>query len=196
MRAFPLLALALAAGAVSVAQAAPVTYQLDPTHTFVVLSWQHLGFSEPVAVAQISGGTLSFDAKDPAKSSLQVTLPLAKLDTFVPRLNEEFQSAQFFDTAKYPDATFKSTKVQALGGNRFRVIGELSVHGTTKPVTLDATLLKQGVNPMMKVQAIGFTATGTLKRSAFGVGAFVPYVSDSVSLRITTEGEVAKPATH
>jgi polyisoprenoid-binding protein YceI len=88
--------------------------------------------------------------------------------------------------------TFKSTKVQPLGGHKFKVTGDLTVHGVTKPVVLDATLNKVGPHPMTKAQAIGFDATTTLKRADFGVGAYVPNVSDEITIRITTEGEVPK----
>lgn len=192
MRASSYLAIAALLGVAASAQAAPATYKLDPGHTFVVLSWHHLGFSNPIAVAPIDEGSLVFDDKDPSKSSLQVTLPIAKLETFVPKLNEEFQTAQFFDAGKFPAATYKSTKVQSLGGGKFKVTGDLTVHGVTKPVTLQATLNKSGIHPMAKVQAVGFDATGTLKRSDFGLNAYVPYVSDEISLKITTEAEVAK----
>jgi polyisoprenoid-binding protein YceI len=81
-----------------------------------------------------------------------------------------------------------------LGGGHFKVTGDLGVHGVTHPVVLDARLNKQAEHPMMKTQAIGFDATATLKRSDFGVGAYVPNVSDEIRIRITTEAEVPKDA--
>src|SRR5262249_38643616 len=93
---------------------------------------------------------------------------------------------------KYPTITFKSTKVQAVGGNKYKVTGDLTVHGVTKPVVLDATLNKSGEHPMLKVPTVGFDAVATLKRSDFGVGAYVPNVSDEIKVRITTEASVPK----
>jgi polyisoprenoid-binding protein YceI len=192
MRAMKYLVLAGLLGAAVSAQAAPVTYKLDPTHTDVIFAWNHLGFSNPSGYAALDSGTVVFDEKNPAKSTVEVSLPISGFDTHVGKLNEEFQSAQFFDAGKFPTATFKSTKVQALGGNKFKITGDLTVHGVTKPLVLTAHLNKVGIHPMAKVQAIGFDATGMLKRSDFGVNAYVPYVSDEIKLQITTEGEIAK----
>lgn len=186
---------ALLAGLLGVAlsaQAAPVTYQLDPHHTMVLFSWNHFGFSNPTADIGIADGALVFDQQDPAKSSVQVSMPLSLLDTHVTALDQHLKEADFFDADKYPLITFKSTAVQPLGDNKFKVSGDLTVHGVTKPVVLDATLNKVGAHPMTKVQAIGFDATGTLKRSDFGLGAYVPMVSDEIQLHITTEGSVPK----
>jgi polyisoprenoid-binding protein YceI len=123
---------------------------------------------------------------------VDVTLPLASLDTHVPALDKHLKEADFFDADKYPTVTFKSTKVQPLGGHKFNVTGDLTVHGVTKTVVLAATLNKVGPHPMTKAQSIGFDATASIKRSDFGVGAYVPKVSDEISIRITTEGSVPK----
>ncbi|OOG62778.1 polyisoprenoid-binding protein [Rhodanobacter sp. B04] len=192
MRALKYLALAGLLGAAVSVQAAPVTYKLDPGHTMVLFSWNHFGYSNPVADFGLGDGTLVFDEQHPARSSVEVTLPLANLDTHVPALDKHLKEADFFDADKYPTVTFKSTKVQPLGGGKFKVTGDLTVHGVTKSVVLDATLNKVGPHPMTKAQAIGFDATATLKRSDFGVGAYVPKVSDEIKIRITTEGEVPK----
>ncbi|WP_426661405.1 YceI family protein [Rhodanobacter aciditrophus] len=193
MRVFrPLLIAGLLLGAAAAVQASPVTYKLDPGHTMVLFSWNHFGYSNPTADLGLGDGTLVFDQQDPAKSSVQVTLPLSRLDTHVPALDQHLKEADFFDAAKYPLVTFKSTSVEPLGNNHFKVVGNLTVHGVTRPVTLDATLNRVGPHPMTKAQAIGFDATATLKRSDFGVGAYVPMVSDEIKVRITTEGAVPK----
>src|SRR5262249_10308482 len=136
--------------------------------------------------------TLVFDAADPGKSSVQVTLPLSGLNSFTAKFDEHLKSADFFDAAKFPNATFKSTKVEAAGVNKFTVTGDLTIKDQTKPVVLDVTLNGAGEHPMLKVPAIGFDATTTIKRSDFGVGAYVPAVSDEVRIRITTEAEIQK----
>ena len=192
MRAMNVLALAALLGASFAAQAAPVTYKLDPSHTMVLFSWNHFGFSNPTANLGIGEGTVVYDEAKPANSSVQVTLPLANLDTHVSALDEHLKKPDFFDAAKYPVVTFKSTRVEPLGGNKFKVTGDLTVHGVTKPVVLDATLNKAGMQPMLKVPAIGFDSTATIKRSDFGMGAYVPNVSDEVQIRITTEAEAGK----
>ena len=192
MRALKYFALASLLGVAASVQAAPVTYKLDPNHTTVIFTWNPLGFSNPSGYAALGEGTLVFDDKDPSKSSLDVTLPVSGFDTHVSKLNDEFQTGEFFDAGKFPVATFKSTSVQSIGGGNFKVTGDLTVHGVTKPLVLTAHLNKVGIHPMAKVQAIAFDATATLNRSDFGVKAYVPYVSDEIKLQITTEGEVAK----
>jgi polyisoprenoid-binding protein YceI len=190
MRTFRYVMLAGLLGAAMSAQAAPVTYKLDPGHTMVLFSWNHFGYSNPVADIGIGDSTLVFDAQNPANSSVEVTMPLSNLDTHVSALDKHLKEPDFFDADKYPTITFKSTSVKPLGGNKYEVTGNLTVHGVTKPVTLSATLNKSGVHPMRKVQAIGFDASGTLKRSDFGLGAYVPMVSDEIKLNITTEAWV------
>jgi polyisoprenoid-binding protein YceI len=192
MRALKILALTGLLGVAAVAQAEPATYQLDPNHTMVLFSWSHFGFSHPTAELGLGQGTLVFDPAHPEQAKVDVTLPLSSLDTHVPALNEHLAKPDFLDSSKFPQVTYKSTKVQALGKDHFRIIGDLTVHGVTHPVVLDATLNKVGKHPMSGKQSIGFDATGTLKRSDFGVSMYVPNVSDEITLRITTEGSVAK----
>jgi polyisoprenoid-binding protein YceI len=192
MRTFRYVMLAGLLGAAMSAQAAPVTYKLDPGHTMVLFSWSHFGFSNPVADIGLGDGTLVFDQQNPSKSSVEVTLPLSNLDTHVPALDKHLKEPDFFDADKFPTITFKSTSVQSLGGKHYKVTGDLTVHGVTKPVVLNATLNGVGTHPMTGAQAIGFNASGTLKRSDFGLGAYVPKVSDEIQLTITTEGSVPK----
>ncbi|WP_080929662.1 YceI family protein [Xanthomonas albilineans] len=163
------------------------TYKLDPAHTDVLVQWSHFGFSNPSANFGDVEGTLVYNAQDVSKSSVNVTLPLSGLNTFTAKLDEHLRSADFFDAAKFPTATFKSTKVTAAGANKLKVAGDLTIKGTTKPVVLAVTLNGAGPHPMHKVQALGFDATTTVKRSDFGLSAYVPNVSDEVKIRITTE---------
>ena len=173
-------------------QIAAGTYKLDPTHTDVLVQWSHMGFSNPSAHFGNAEGTLVYDATDVTKSTVEVTLPLSGLNSFTAKFDEHLRSADFFDAAKFPTATFKSTKVEAAGTNKLTVTGDLTVKGTTKPVTLDVTINGAGEHPMAKVPSVGFDATTTLKRSDFGVGAYAPAVSDEVKVRITTEASIPK----
>ena len=187
MRALRFVALAGLLATAGTAVAAPVTYKLDPTHTDVLFTWNHFGYSNPSANLNNADGTVVYDEKDPSKSSVEVTLPLSGLDTFVPKLDEHLKSKDFLDAAQFPNITFKSTKVAGAGKGKLTVTGDLTVHGVTKPVTLDVTVNKVGDHPMLKVPAAGFDAVATIKRSDFGVGAYVPNVSDEIKIRITTE---------
>ncbi|MEO6226877.1 MAG: YceI family protein [Thermomonas sp.] len=177
--------------AASFSTVAGVTYKLDPDHTNVIASWSHFGYSHPSANFGRASGILVYDAAAPEQSSVEVSLPLSGLDTFVPALDEHLKTADFFDAAKFPAATFKSNKVHAVSKGKFKVDGTLTIRGVAKPVTLDVTLNNVGVHPMTKQQSIGFDATATIKRSEFGMGMYAPAVSDDISLRITTEGAVA-----
>ena len=186
-----LLTAALVAASTN-AFAAGVSYKLDPTHTNVLASWSHFGFSNPFANFGDVDGTLVYDAKDVSKSSVAVTLPLSGLNGFSDKFNAHLRSADFFDAEKFPVATFKSTRVEAAGTGKLKITGDLTIKGITKAVVLDATLNKAGPHPMTKAEAIGFDATTTIKRSDFGVGAYAPNVGDTVTLRITTEALVPK----
>ena len=190
---FKALTLGLAVASVATfSMAKPVDYKIDPTHTATVFTWNHFGFSTPSANFSDIQGTISVDNAKPADSSVNVTIPLSSLNTNVAALDEHLKNADFFDAAKYPNITFKSTKVQALGKNKYKITGNLTVKDATKPVVLDAVLNKQGEHPMTKAQSIGFNATTSFNRSAFGVGAYVPNVGDKITVNITTEASVAK----
>lgn len=172
--------------------AAPVTYKIDPNHTNVLASWSHFGFSNPSLNFGQADGTIVYDAAKVSASSVQVTLPLTGLSALADQFYDHLTSADWFDAAKYPSATFKSTKVEAAGEGKLKVTGDLTVKGVTKPVVLEVKLNKAGVQPLAKREAVGFDATATIKRSEFGLGNYVPNVSDEVSLRITTEAIVPK----
>ena len=190
---FKTLSLGLAVAiASSVTLAAPVDYKIDPTHTATVFSWNHFGFSTPSANFTDIQGVIKVDNAKPANSSVEVTIPLSSVNTNVPALDKEFQEEAWFNAAKYPNITFKSTKVETKDKKHFKITGDLTVKGVTKPVVLDAVLNKQGEHPMAKVPAIGFNATTSFDRSAFGIGNYVPNVGDKITVNITTEATAAK----
>ena len=187
-----------AAPAATEAAAAPIaaasgTYKIDPNHTHVLVTWSHFGLSNPSINFGDADGAIVYNADDAAASSVEVTLPVSGISALAADFHDHLSSADWFDAAKFPTATFKSTGVQAAGTNKFTVAGDLTVKGVTKPVTLDVTLNGAGEHPMRKVPAIGFDATTTLKRSDFGLGGFAPAVSDEVKVHITTEAFVAAP---
>ncbi len=185
------LAVALAS---TVTLAAPVDYKIDPTHTATVFSWNHFGISTPSANFSDIQGVIKVDNAKPANSSVNVTIPLSSVNTNVPALDKEFQEEAWFNAAKYPNITFKSTKVETKDKKHFKITGDLTVKGITKPVVLDAVLNKQGEHPMAKVPAIGFNATTSFNRSDFGLGNYVPNVGDKITVNITTEATAASAA--
>lgn len=169
--------------------AEPVTYKIDPDHTSVIASWSHFGFSNPTATFDDASGMITFDDENVSASSINVTIPVETVDSYVKKLTNEFMNEEYFNVDEYPEATFKSTKVEETGTDQFKVHGDLTIKGTTKPATFDVTLNKQGQHPMTEKQAIGFDATTTIMRSEFGIDKYVPNVSDEVTLRITTEAQ-------
>ena len=183
----------VAALALATAPAFAATYTLDPGHTQVVFSWNHFGYSNPTAQFGKVEGTLEFDQANPTKDSVNVTIALASVNTNVPKLDEHLQKEDFFDSAKFPNATFRSTKVEkGASKDHLKVTGELTLHGVTKPVVLDVTVNKVGEHPMRKAAAAGFDASTTIKRSDFGINKYVPMVSDDIKIHITSEAIEAK----
>lgn len=171
--------------------AASGTYALDASHTIVLARWNHMGFSNPSASFGNAEGRIVYNAEDVSQSSVEVTLPLSGLNSFTAAFDEHLRSADFFDAARFPSASFKSTKVEPAGVNKLTVTGDLTIKDKTAPVVLDVTLNGAGPHPMAGKPAIGFDATATIKRTDFGVGAYVPNVSDEVQLSITTEAVAA-----
>jgi polyisoprenoid-binding protein YceI len=165
------------------------TYTLDPRHTQGTFSWNHLGFSNPSAQFSLVRGTLQFDPAHPTQSSVAVLIPLSSMSAGVPELDNYLHEADFFDLAKSPTATFRSTLVE--GGSapeRLKVTGDLTLRGVTKPVVLDVVVNKVGNDPRYtSMPMAGFEATTTLKRSDFGMGKYVGLVSDEVRVHITCQ---------
>jgi len=167
-------------------------YDIDSSHSGVVFGWNHFGFSNPTARFDKIEGSVLLDKTDLTKSAISVTLPLQGLDTGVSKLDEELKGPEFFDAAKYPAITFKSTKVEKTGENGLKVTGELTVHGVTKVVTLDAKVNKIGIFEIpgvIKAPTAGFDATTIIKRSDFGVTKYLPVVSDEIPVRITLDAK-------
>jgi len=163
------------------------SYELDPRHTDVIAQWNHFGFSNPSLHFGQVEGRIVYDADNVAASSVEASIPLAGLDAYVPAFNEHLRSADFFEAETFPTVTFKSTTVEAAGVNQLKVTGDLTIKGITRPTVLDVTINGFGVHPMSKRPTAGFDAVATIKRSDFGMGAYVPNVSDEIQLRITTE---------
>jgi polyisoprenoid-binding protein YceI len=170
-----------------------VTYTLDPGHTEVVARWNHFGFSTPAAIFCQVKGMLAYDAAQPERSRVEVSIPVASLRTTVPRQDEHFRSAEFFDAAQFPEIHFLSTKVErGPATDQLLVTGTLTIHGVSRPVTLDVHVNQVGVHGMHNAPAAGFDATAQVNRSEFGIGAYVPAVSDRIDLRITAEAIESK----
>ncbi|HET9869907.1 MAG TPA: YceI family protein [bacterium] len=154
------------AGFLAASQAGAEEYGFDKAHT-------HIGFSVKHILSQVPGefkdydGSFSFDPKDPSKDKIDVTIQADSISTDNEMRDHHLQSPDFFDVAKYPTITFKSRKVTAGTGDAYQVVGDLTMHGVTKPVTLSVTY--NGSDKMMGADVVGFTATTTLDRRDFGL---------------------------
>ncbi|WP_406237232.1 YceI family protein [Acetobacter orientalis] len=161
------------------------TYALEPTHTQVVFSLLHFGFTPYYGLFSDASGTLKLDTAHPATSSLNVTIPVSSVQTTSGKLTDELKGADWFDAAHYPTATFVSSKVEPDGKGGATITGNFTLHGITKPLTLHAQYVGSGTNPMDKAYTVGFKATGTLKRSDYDVKKYVPLVGDDVTLTLS-----------
>ena len=162
-------------------------YTLDSSHGYITFTYSHLGFSNPRVGFNRFDTELELDSSNPENSSVEVTIDASSIDSRVAEFNEHLNGSDFFNTAEYPTITFKSTKVEATGENTFEVTGNLTILGTTKPVTLATTINKAANHPMRNVPTVGLSASAKLMRSEWGLGAYVPAVSDEVELSIEVE---------
>lgn len=182
-------ALALALSASASAFAAPLTYVIDGSHTFPRFSYSHFGYSTQLSRFDKTTGTVTFD-KAARTGAVDLVIDMKSVDTGHSTFNEHIQNEDFLDTAKFPTATFKSTKVNFKGDKPATIDGDLTIKGVTKPVTLTVTSFKSMVHPMMKKEAIGADAHTTIKRSEFNAGKYAPNVGDEVRIDIALEAQV------
>lgn len=179
-------ALLLAASALAPAFAAPATFATDANHTFARFSYTHLGFSVQSSRFDKVGGTVSFDPE--AKTgAVDINIDTKSVSTGSSIFNEHIQAADYLDTAKFPTASFKSTKVNFEGDKPASIEGNLTLKGVTKPVTLKVTHFKVAQHPMLKKDTLGANATTTVKRSDFNMAKNVPNVADEVTIDISIE---------
>lgn len=173
------------------AQAAPERYTLDPTHTNIVWKANHFGFSNPSGRFADVTGTLELDEADLAKSKVEVKVKTNSIHTGIPKFDDHLKSKDFFSAAEFADATFTSTKVEAVAKDKAKVTGNLTLHGVTKPVVLEMQINKIAANPMSKKKTAGFSGKAVIKRSEFGISYALPGVSDEVTLDLEVEAILA-----
>ena len=162
-------------------------YTLDSSHGYITFTYSHLGFSNPRVGFNRFDTVLDLDSSDPENSSVAVTIDATSIDSRVAEFNSHLNGEDFFNTAEYPTITFESTEIRATGADTFDITGDLTILGTTKPVTLLATINQAANHPMRNVPTVGVSASAALKRSDWGLGAYVPAVSDEVTLSIEVE---------
>ena len=166
--------------------AAPVTYNVDGSHTFPRFSYSHFGLSTQLSSFSNTSGKVVFDAAA-RTGSVDITIDMKSVNTGFADFNGHIQGEDFLDTAKFPTATFKSTKVVFEGDKPKSIDGVLTIKGVSKPVTLTVTRFLAMPHPMMKKPALGADAFTTIKRSEFNAGKFAPHVGDEVRIDIALE---------
>lgn len=182
-----LLAAAALALTATGALAAPEKYVLDPGHSQVMFSYNHLGYSTTYNIFSGFEGEIQFDQQDPANSSVSVAIPVRSLFTGWEKRFDHMMSDEFFGAAEGDLITFTSTGIEVTGDNTALISGDLTIKGETRPVILDARLNQSGEHPMAGKPWAGFDATTTINRSEFGLSEFVPYVGDALDVHISIE---------
>ena len=164
-------------------------YKVEPYHTQVLFSVSHFGFTNYYGNFSNASGSLSVNPKKIADMSVSISVPVSSVATTSTKLDEELRAADWLDAARYPAMVFRSTKVTQTGAGMADVEGTLTLHGVTKPLILHASFNGAGVNMLDHKETVGFSLSGSLKRSDFGVTKYVPLVSDDVTLMISAAFE-------
>ena len=185
-------ALGAALFSASAALAEAEKYMLDASHSQIVFSYDHLGFSTTWGMFSGFEGEIMFDQANPAASSVSVSMPVKSMLTGWEGRFQHFMSKDFFDAADDEMVSFASTGIEVTGETTAKITGDLTLNGVTKPMVLDAVLNKTGDHPMANKPWAGFSATTSVLRSDFGLGMFAPYVSDEVAIQISIEAMKAE----
>ncbi len=178
------LALSLFAG---LAHAETTPYTFDTVHSKIIFKAKHLGFSWSYGEFTDFSGSFDFDSADWANSKVEVTIPVDSLEMGDATWNEHLRAPNYFNLAEHSEMRFVSTKVEKSSDSEGKLHGDLTVLGVTKPVVLDVVLNQQGPHPFSKKPRVGFSASGVLSRSEFGMTQLVPIVGDEVHLIIEIE---------
>ena len=180
-----LIAATMAASSLS--QAAPADYEIDMSHTNVLFDVNHLGYSNMIGRFGELEGMLVFDKENIENSKVEISINTASIDTFHEKRNEHLKSPDFFNAAEFPEMTFVSTSVKKTGDNTATLTGDFTLMGVTKQIDLDLIVNKAGEHPFNKKEVAGFSASGMIKRTDFGMKYGVPMIGDDIKLRIDME---------
>lgn len=184
-------ALALTTAATA-SYAAPEKYTLDSSHSQVMFSYNHLGFSTTYNMFSGFEGEIMFDKESPANSSVSVAMPVKSLFTGWEERFQHFMADDFFGAEDGDMITFTSTGIEVTGEDTAKITGDLTVNDVTQSVVLDAKMNQSGPNPLNGKEWVGFDATTVIKRSDFNLGAFAPNVSDELDVQISIEAGKAE----
>lgn len=175
----------LATSVLAVAQAG--TWQIDPNHSAAQFSVKHLGVSTVRGAFTKVSGSATYDAADPSKDSVDVTIDASSVDTRVQMRDNDLRSPNFFDVQKYPTITFKSKQAKSAGSGKLQLVGDLTIHGVTKEVVLDVDGPSAQIKDPWGNQRIGASATTKINRNDFGINRMQGAIGDDISITIDTE---------
>ncbi|MGM8891605.1 YceI family protein [Psychrobacter sp. 4Bb] len=167
--------------------ALPTQWQLDNSHTRVGFSVDHMGFSTVMGHFSDVDGTVKFDLKNPNQTQLNFVIDTDSIDTAWAARDKHLKTEEFFNVKKYPTMSFKSTQVNFVNPQQAKVTGDFTLLGQTKPLTLDVTLNKIANSPLTKEPVVGFRATGTIDRAAYGMTAYSAGITTNVPIQIDGE---------
>ena len=187
-----LLSSALILGLGAAASAEPVKYVLDASHSQIVFTYEHLGFSTTTGVFSGFDGEIMFDAEDAAASSVTVAFPTDSLYTGWAERTAHFLTDDFFGAEANPTISFTSTGIEVTGETEGKITGDLTINGITKSVVLDAEVTQMGDHPMAGKPWVGFEAETSVLRSDFDMGMYTPYIADEVQIEISIEAMQAE----
>ncbi len=163
------------------------TWQIDPAHSSAQFAVRHLGVSTVRGAFTKVNGSATYDSTDPSKTTLNATIEASSVDTRVEMRDKDLRSPNFFDVEKYPTITFVSKQAKAAGEGRLQIVGDLTIHGVTKEVTLDVDGPSAPMKDPMGNQRIGASATTKVNRRDFGVNGAPGIAGDDVSITIDAE---------
>jgi polyisoprenoid-binding protein YceI len=164
-------------------------YAVEPKHTRVLFGVSHMGFTTWYGEFTNVSGSLTLTPKSVANSSLEIHIPASTISTSNAKLDGELKGSQWFEVSKFPEIVFKAKQITTTGKYTAKVTGDLTLHGVTRPVTLDVKFNGAGANPLDKKYTAGFEVSGTIKRSDFGVNTYLPLIGDDVALIISAAFE-------
>jgi len=165
------------------------TWKNDPAHSQLVFTVAHMGISDVSGTFNDLQATISTSKTNLSDASIELTAKVASIDTRVEQRDTHLRSADFLDAEKYPEISFKSTGIKPAGKNRYKLSGDLTLHGVTRPVTLDLLYRGTAQNPVNKKQSAGYKVTGTISRKAFKVGDKFPAPLLGDAIAISADGE-------
>jgi polyisoprenoid-binding protein YceI len=170
-----------------VSMTVPGVYKSDAAHAYITFSYDHQGYSRPWLRWRSWSGDLNWNPSAPDQSSITAVIDATSIDSGVDEFDDHLKSADFFDVAAHPQITFSSTSVAIDGATTAKVVGDLTVKGVTKPVTLDVTINRAADDDFAKGYKLGFSGKTAIKRSDFGVDKYTPFVGDDVEIVIEAE---------